>query len=75
MNPLEHVIYKLRNAAIAPYPYPHFYVRDVFPADFYAQLLDALPPDEGYAPLAGGYANRQAATGEIELVAAAEGLL
>ena len=68
ISPVEHVIYKLRNAEILLYPYPHFYVEDVFPAGFYAQLLDALPPDEGYAPLAGGYANRQAAKGEIELV-------
>lgn len=68
MNALEYVVYKIRNANIAHYPYPHFYVRDVFPADFYVQLLDALPPDEGYAPLSGGYANRKAATGEIELM-------
>jgi len=62
MNPVDHVIYKLRNAAISEYPYPHFYVRDVFPLEFYGHLLDALPADDAYAPLKGGYKSRIAST-------------
>lgn len=68
INPVEHVTYKLRNASILTYPYPHFYVRDVFPADFYQQLLGALPAEDAYAPLSGGYANRKAAQGDIALM-------
>ncbi len=67
-NPLEHVIYKLRNANVLTYPYPHFFVRDVFPTDFFAQLLGSLPSDEGYAPLAGGYQNRKAASCDLALM-------
>jgi hypothetical protein len=59
MNPVEHVIYKLRNTRILQYPYPHFYVNDVFPDDFYDTLVGSLP-EEGYQPLAGGYKSRVA---------------
>ncbi len=68
MSPVEHVIYRLRNAKINLYPYPHFYVANVFPEDFYTQLLAALPPEESYQPLSGGYANRKAAQGDLELM-------
>lgn len=48
MNVEEHVIYKLRNAQISPYPYPHFYVENVFPNDFYEELINSLESDEEY---------------------------
>jgi len=66
---LEHVIYKLRNAQINLYPYPHFYVKDVFPVDFYwRELLPSLPEDEAYEPLKGGYKSRVALKDPLELV-------
>lgn len=38
--------YKVSNAPINLFPYPHFVVNDVFPADFYAELQRMLPrPD------------------------------
>jgi hypothetical protein len=38
--------YKVSNAPINLFPYPHFVVHDVFPADFYASLQRNLPrPD------------------------------
>src|SRR6478609_744885 len=42
MNALEHVIYKLRNAEIKKYPFPHFYTEEVFPWEFYYPLLDEV---------------------------------
>ena len=39
----EHVIYQLANAAIREYPYPHIYVEDIFPVDFYAALRANWP--------------------------------
>ncbi len=48
MNAVEHAVYKLRNAEIAPYPFPHFFAADVFPHDFYAQLRAELPADDRY---------------------------
>lgn len=65
MNPVEHVIYKLRNAKINHYPYPHFFVENVFPLDFYSNLLNALPEDDSYEPFAGGYKSRTALKGEL----------
>jgi hypothetical protein len=72
MNPIEHAIYKLRNAQVLEYPFPHFFVHDVFPKDFYAKLLKALPGNEGYAMLPGGYKHRAAAQSPIEMVAPLE---
>jgi len=48
----EHVRYRIANTPILEYPFPHQFVTSVFPTDFYAQLLDALPPTEFYRPLA-----------------------
>lgn len=62
MDPLEHVIYKLRNAEVLNYPFPHFFVRDVFPEDFYWRMLTRLPTDETYK--AESYANRRFASPE-----------
>ncbi len=43
-DPEAHLTYKVANAPIAFYPFPHIYVRDVFPDDFYAELRRQLPP-------------------------------
>jgi len=40
------LIYKVANAPVNPWPFPHFYVPDIFPADYYAKLQAMLPePD------------------------------
>jgi hypothetical protein len=59
MSPLEHVIYKLRNATIHDYPFPHFYQTEVFPWDFYGDLLASIQDTDKYAPL-GKLQHRQA---------------
>ena len=33
-----HLSYKVGNAPVSMFPFPHFYVQDVFPQDFYDQL-------------------------------------
>jgi hypothetical protein len=43
--------YNVANAAVRAYPFPHFYVENVFPADFYATLLENLPPQSAYRRL------------------------
>lgn len=70
MNPLEHVIYRLRNTPILQYPYPHFFCKEVFPEAFYEELVGCLPNDSGYEPLAGGYKSRVAAKDPNPLVEA-----
>jgi hypothetical protein len=39
----EHVIYRIANAPMRDYPYPHVYVDSVFPDDFYAALRRGWP--------------------------------
>lgn len=46
---IEHVIYRLMNAPLLLYPYPHFFVRDVFPADFYYDLARTINGATDYA--------------------------
>jgi len=41
-----HLLYKVANAVVNPYPYPHFFVQDVFPPDYYGQLQAMLPERE-----------------------------
>jgi hypothetical protein len=43
-SPELHVVYKLANAPLQHYPFPHLYARDVFPADYYAQMQRLMPP-------------------------------
>ena len=38
-----YVQYRIANAPMLEFPYPHIYVRDVFPAEFYARLRANLP--------------------------------
>ena len=40
------VLYNIGNAPVREYPYPHIFVPEVFPADFYAELRRNLPPPE-----------------------------
>lgn len=63
---VEHVVYALASAPIHTYPFPHFYATNVFPADYYPQLVEALPEDGGYSSNPDGkYANRVFAEPDI----------
>ena len=43
--------YKVGNAPFSMFPYPHFYIPDVFPADFYRQLQQNLPDPAAMRPI------------------------
>ena len=44
---LERVVYKIQNADVNLYPFPHIIVPDIFPGDFYPELLSHVPsPDQ-----------------------------
>jgi len=47
-----HLAYRIANAQVLPFPYPHFFVRDIFPADYYARLQAMLPDPASLVPLA-----------------------
>ena len=46
-----HVSYKVGNAPINMYPFPHFFVGGVFPADYYARMQESLPDPSHLASL------------------------
>jgi hypothetical protein len=45
---LEHVINQIANATVIKDPYPHFYVDQLFPEDFYQEILLNLPDSSSY---------------------------
>lgn len=45
---LESVIYTINNMKVNIYPYPHFYVENIFPEDFYDDLLLNWPDDQNF---------------------------
>lgn len=50
-NPLAHVVARLRTAEVVPEPYPHYYLENVFPDDYYRALLGNLPGSTVYRNL------------------------
>jgi hypothetical protein len=47
----KQLAYKVGNVPFNLFPYPHFYIRDVFPADFYRQIQQNLPDPEAMIPI------------------------
>lgn len=47
-----HLCYKVGNASVSMFPYPHFYLENVFPQAFYDQLRSHLPNPEAMLPIA-----------------------
>ena len=45
------VLYRLMNAEVKTWPFPHFHVTDVFPPAIYQALIDQLPADAAYTPI------------------------
>ncbi|MGE0559611.1 MAG: hypothetical protein AB7E73_03310 [Burkholderiales bacterium] len=43
--------YKVGNAPFNMYPYPHFFLQDLFPADFYRRIRQNLPDPRAMMPI------------------------
>jgi len=57
---LGHMAYKIANAEVKTFPFPHIYVENVFPKQFYDSLVESLPPAFQYTGNeAGKYKGRQ----------------
>jgi hypothetical protein len=50
-SPLAHVVERLRAAEVVLEPYPHYYLENVFPDDYYQTLLRNLPDSTIYQNL------------------------
>lgn len=55
---LAHVAYQIANAQMRLWPFPHIYVSNVFPDDFYSKLIASLPPTQDYKGVQGKYKGR-----------------
>src|SRR4026208_857844 len=47
-DPLSYVTDRLRTARVLRDPYPHYYLEDVFPPEYYESLLRRLPDSAVY---------------------------
>lgn len=48
---VAHMVAAVEAAEVSNHPFSHFYVRNLFPADFYAEILANLPAKSAYEPL------------------------
>lgn len=48
----RYFLYQVGNAMQRPYPYPHLYLTDVLPSDYYAAMRRNLPARDAYSSLA-----------------------
>ncbi len=51
LNVETELIYNIANAPIRPFPYPHIYVPDIFPSDFYSALQQNIPDPSVMVPI------------------------
>ncbi|MBM3628225.1 MAG: hypothetical protein FJX21_10435 [Alphaproteobacteria bacterium] len=47
----RHLVYRVANAPVFNYPFPHVLVHEVFPPSFYARIQEMLPESGEYIPL------------------------
>lgn len=60
---IDHMVARVNAVEMSSDPYPHFFVRELFPPDFYAKLIDSLPsPDEYEAFALEKYSNTEGAS-------------
>lgn len=59
MNVLGHLAYKIINAPVKTFPFPHIYVEEVFPDAYYWEMVNNLPPDGDYTTGASNYKGRR----------------
>ena len=50
-SPIAHVVERLRAAKVVPDPFPHFCLENVFPEDYYQEILRHLLGSEAYQNL------------------------
>ena len=50
-SPLSHLVGRLRETEVDTSPFPHFYLENVFPEQYYEQILRHLPGSEIYENL------------------------
>lgn len=54
----DHVAARIHKATLETEPFTYGYIQNIFPTDFYAELIAKLPPSGKYAPSAPPYESR-----------------
>ncbi|MDN3504046.1 MAG: hypothetical protein P0S95_00525 [Rhabdochlamydiaceae bacterium] len=44
----NHLLYQVGNAQVRYFPYPHFFIENLFPQDYYDQLIESIPNAQDY---------------------------
>ena len=47
----SHLAYKIANANLLEYPYPHMFIENIFPIDIYEEMLINMPIQYNYSPI------------------------
>ena len=47
----SHLAYKIANANLLEYPYPHMFIENIFPIDIYEEMLINMPIQNNYSPI------------------------
>ena len=47
----SHLAYKIANANLLEYPYPHMFIENIFPVDIYEEMLINMPIQNNYSPI------------------------
>ena len=47
----NHLLYRIANAQIHTYPYTHFYIENIFPPDFYDEMIGKFPDEAQFKSL------------------------
>lgn len=55
---LGYMAYRIANAPVQSFPFPHIYVENVFPRQFYDELRDRLPIASAYSGIEGKFHGR-----------------
>ena len=48
----EHVKYRVANAPVCEYPFPHFFIEDIFPTDYFSQIIKNWPGTDRFISIA-----------------------
>jgi hypothetical protein len=49
-SPYEYMKYKIQNAVILTYPYPHILIENIFPQEFYNEIIKNIPTVQEFTP-------------------------
>lgn len=56
---LSHIVQKLKEAEVKVEPYPHFFIEEIFPQEFYEQILNNMPDSSDLIATTSGWPTKE----------------